>query len=104
MAKTPFGLITLMESMRHSEEQQMESQALFEAVTGSNSVGSIVKDQFLSDDIESDMGDDVDENDPELNKLLELIPEDDDDEEMLEKLDGILEAAIIQDMNGNGEY
>ena len=108
MGNTPYGLTALMETINNieAEEENLDNindvaAGTMETVTYMDAVESgFMKDKIdVDEDCEMDDGaddfmDDVDPDDPEINRMLDEIDEDDEEEVGLENLDAALEAYI----------
>lgn len=103
-----FGLSALLEAAKCTAKEEAELDIATDMIIGESATGDDIKAHFIGDgSIESDMEGDslTDEEEKKLGELLELIPEDEEDEEAnLDQLDSALESYIVRELNGGEVY
>lgn len=101
MANTAYGLTALLEAVNHIDAEERALNEISDVVTGTTETVTYLDalDAGLIDD-EPDTGaedveDEVDPDDPVLNKMLDKIEPTDDDEEVdVESANAIIESFI----------
>lgn len=105
MGNTPYGLSALMETINNVEKEEEILDEINDVAAGTTEgmsfleaeeAGLVNEDGDDTDDGEAadGMEDFIDEDDPEMEKLLDKIPEDEEDEIDMESFDVAVEAYI----------
>ena len=103
MGNTPYGLSALMETINNLEAEEKNLDVLNDIAAGTTESFNYIDaleaglmdddDEGEYDDGMEDVEDEVDENDPELNRMIDAIDEDEEEPD-LENLDYALESYI----------
>lgn len=103
-----FGLSALLEAAKCTAKEEAELDVASDMIIGESVTSDEIKALFIGDgSVESEMdGESLTEDEEEkLKGLLELIPEDSEDEELnLAQMESTLEAYVIKELNGGEVY
>ena len=103
-----FGLSALLEACKKTAKEEAELDIATDMIIGESVTSDDIKKLFIGDgSVESEMeGESLTEEEEEkLAGLLELIPEDSEDEEAnLAQMESTLESYVIKELNGGGVY
>ena len=113
MGNMPYGLTALMETINNIKDEEENLDAINDIAAGTTETvtymdaveAGFMKDKIdADDDVEIDDGvedvyDDVDPDDPEINRMIDAIDDDDEEEVGLENLDYALESYIADHYN-----
>lgn len=103
-----FGMSALLEAAKCSAKEEAKLDIASEMIIGESATSDDIKALFIGDgSVESEMNGDslTDDEEQKLSKLLDLIPEDTEDEEAdLAQLESTLESYLIKELNGGEVY